>query len=433
MLELVNNFFGNMVTLYCCVLFGKKILNGSYLKSKINIFFLLISFSLLFDLLYLIDFPLLRTIASFVLYFLIFRFVFGIKEIKNLISTILFFALLFAGEVILFIILTSLFKSSGNDIYIKFGGSLFANILVSLISYFLSLIFKNIIIKLLNFSHKKNNVIYLFIMLCCLIVFLIFSFSSSKLNLETIFVLSMIFVMTTILFISFYQLYKNSELTSKYDKLLDFIREYEDEIEKQRTLRHEVKNQLLIIKSKIIDNDKQKNVIKYIDEVIKDNNVKINHVEYAKLKYLPSNGIKGLFYFKMSEAISKNINVRVNVSKSIENSILYKLSSNMFNQVGKLLGIFLDNAIESCIASGNKEMGIEVYNVDGNVEFIISNFYSKDLLSKINDVSKSSKGENRGHGLLLAKAIVKSNNRLYNDTTITEELYVQKLVIKNKS
>ena len=41
------------------------------------------------------------------------------------------------------------------------------------------------------------------------------------------------------------------------------MKEYEAEIEKQRILRHETKNQLLTIKSKIVDKNDEKQTIEY--------------------------------------------------------------------------------------------------------------------------------------------------------------------------
>ena len=66
------------------------------------------------------------------------------------------------------------------------------------------------------------------------------------------------------------QTYRNNALLDKYDKLLEFIKKYETEIDNQRTVRHELKNQLLTIQSKILDNDKKENIIKYIDEILND-------------------------------------------------------------------------------------------------------------------------------------------------------------------
>ena len=171
------------------------------------------------------------------------------------------------------------------------------------------------------------------------------------------------------------QSYKNNQLTNKYDKLLEFIKKYEEELDNQRTMRHETKNQLLIIKSKIIDNDTQENIINYIDNTLKDNNKEIKHVIYAKLNLLPPNGLKGLFYFKISEARKLDINVDINISKNIKNSLLYNLTPITFNQLGKLLGILLDNAIEAAADTKNKIIGIEIYEENNKVKFIISNSF----------------------------------------------------------
>ena len=72
-----------------------------------------------------------------------------------------------------------------------------------------------------------------------------------------------------------------------------------------------------------------KQIIEYINEILDDNNKEIKHSEYAKLRFLPSNGIKGLFYFKVSEAIDKKIKVNINVSKSIDNSFICNLNMCM--------------------------------------------------------------------------------------------------------
>ena len=253
----------------------------------------------------------------------------------------------------------------------------------------------------------------------------IFQIVSLKYGVLSYIITALIGVSLIILFISFYQTHKNNELEIKYDKLLEFIKKYEEEIDKQRTLRHETKNQLLIIKSKLIDKDKEASIIEYIDEIIKDNNMNINNSEYAKLKYLPANGIKGLFYFKVSEAIDHKVKVNINISKSIENGILSNLTPNAFNQIGKILGIILDNAIEASSISDDKLIGIEIYQNDNEVRFIISNTYKS-----INDYLKSTKGSERGHGLLLLNTILSRNDKIQNIREITDKLFIQNVIIK---
>lgn len=426
----VSNYAGSLITLLTSVLFGRYILKKEYKLNKLLMLALVIGLSIVLNSFYLIEIPYLRTVVAFASYLMIFRIVFGEIGSQLWVMTIIFFIMLFAGEILLFIILTSLFKISGNQAYMNFGGSLeisfFVGLLCMIISYFL----RKLIVRLINTKIKNKIIVYWGLSGGCLILFLMTIFSNDSFNIETYLVLGMITVMLVIIVVSFYQTYKNDELTIKYDKLLDFIKKYEIEIDNQRTMRHEIKNQLLTIKSKLIDEDKNENVITYIDEILEDNNKEINHTIYAKLNKLPPNGLKGLFYFKVNEAIDKKIDVDINISNKIADGILKDLNSSLFNQLGKLIGIVLDNAIEASEISNDKKIGIEIYNNDESVEFIISNTYIKVGNVSRKPLSRSTKGEGRGHGLILAKAIIKSNSRLDLQTTITEELYIQKLILK---
>lgn len=427
MSELISNYVGTLITISVCIMFGKYILKESFKIKKVYVFVLIIFFTLLIGYLYSFNVPLLRTVAGFLYCFLMFRHVFNISSTKSIITTIVYYVLLVSAEILFFILATMLFKISGNAVYIEYGGTFVGNILVGFFCLTISFLLRSLIIKLINKNIRHGLVIYWAMALTCIILFLLTIFSNSTLDIETFLVLGMISVMLVIILVSFYQTYKNNELTNKYDKLLEFIKKYENEIDLQRTLRHETKNQLLIIKSKLVDKDNENSVIEYIDEILDDNNKEIKHSEYAKLRFLPSNGIKGLFYFKVSEAIDKKIKVDINVSKAIEKSFICNLNSIMFNQLGKILGIFLDNAIEGSEISDKKEIGIEVYSENENVIFIISNTYIGNLSSKN---GKSTKGPNRGHGLLLARSLINSNNRFINETSITDKLYIQKLIVK---
>lgn len=257
----------------------------------------------------------LKSIVGYFLYVILFRISFKFDKYKSFLTGFLYYILLFSGEILFFIVTSYLFKISGNKVYIDFGATLLGNFLVSAICLSIGFLLRKLMIKLLEKRIRNKLLAYWICILACIVLFFLTCFSTDTLNIETFLVLGMITVILIVIFVSFYQTYKNNELAVKYDKLLDFIKKYETEIDKQRTLRHETKNQLLTIKSKLIDKDKTDNVIKYIDEIINDNNMVICHSEYSRLKYLPSNGIKGLFYFKVSEANDRKISVNINISK----------------------------------------------------------------------------------------------------------------------
>ena len=202
-------------------------------------------------------------------------------------------------------------------------------------------------------------------------------------------------------------------------------------MEKQRILRHETKNEFLTIRAKICDNQKSKEVVEYIDEILKEK-ITVNQEEYAKFGYLPPNGIKGLCYFKVQEAEEMGINVSLNISKRIKQSTIYELNTKQQRDFGRILGVLLDNAIEASNLSKEKQLGIETYNTLKNeFKIIISNTYSNKIdNSKIGIERFSTKGKNRGHGLLLVKHIINKTQLFELNTKIENNIYTQTVIIK---
>ena len=432
-MDLISDYVGTLISTICGVFFVNKILKIELkLKKPYVLLFCMLNSAIVF-LLYLDNSQTLKTIVGYFLYVILFRISFKFDKYKSFLTGFLYYILLFSGEILFFIVTSYLFKISGNKVYIDFGATLLGNFLVSAICLSIGFLLRKLMIKLLEKRIRNKLLAYWICIFACIVLFFLICFSTDTLNIETFLVLGMITVILIVIFVSFYQTYKNNELAVKYDKLLDFIKKYETEIDKQRTLRHETKNQLLTIKSKLIDKDKTDNVIKYIDEIINDNDMVICHSEYSRLKYLPSNGIKGLFYFKVSEANDRKISVNINISKEIKNSYISKLSPITFNQLGKILGIFLDNAIEGVELASEKQIGIEMYcNSDEEIIVIISNTYGPVKPKKAGVTVMSTKGNDRGHGLLLVRTIIASNKMFENETEITNDLYIQKLIIKKQ-
>ena len=432
-MDLISDYVGTLISTICGVFFVNKILKIELKLKKPYVLLFCMLNSLIITACCVFKIVELKSIVGYFLYVILFRISFKFDKYKSFLIGFLYYILLFSGEILFFIVTSYLFKISGNKVYIDFGATLLGNFFVSAICLSIGFLLRKLMIKLLEKRIRNKLLAYWICILACIVLFFLICFSTDTLNIETFLVLGMITVILIVIFVSFYQTYKNNELAVKYDKLLDFIKKYETEINKQRTLRHETKNQLLTIKSKLIDKDKTDNVIKYIDEIINDNDMVICHSEYSRLKYLPSNGIKGLFYFKVSEANDRKISVNINISKEIKNSYISKLSPITFNQLGKILGIFLDNAIEGVELASEKQIGIEMYcNSDEEIIVIISNTYGPVKPKKAGVTVMSTKGNDRGHGLLLVRTIIASNKMFENETEITNDLYIQKLIIKKQ-
>ena len=242
----------------------------------------------------------------------------------------------------------------------------------------------------------------------------------TNINFPLILIVIVLLIMVTVIsIVKYYKLLKD------YDKILNIMKTYEDEIENDRINRHENKNQLITIKSKIIDKQNNNEIIDYIDSLLGES-TSFSYENYAKFKYLPQNGLKSLFYLKTMKAKDLNINVDINISKEIINSSLKE-----FKQLTKLIGIYLDNAIEASHLSSSKKIGIEMYLNYKDIELIISNSYDNRSSNKIGKQPVSVKGKNHGYGLLLAKRIIDSSKIFEEEKTITSKLYIQKLIITN--
>lgn len=430
MWDLISNFLGPLITTVAAFIFMKFILKKDIKIAPLSVVVIILIISFVISLSFFDNYMFLRTMLSCLFYLLLYKIVFGLKFFKAMFFSIAFVIFCALSEIFVFVFLVNILHVSNNYLYNVFAGSVLSNVIITSICLILCRLIRRWLLKMDDFQFKHNLLIYTFLLFVVILFFFYITFANIGKGIDVtagIIVLSILTVVTMYLIV---QTYRNSLLSDKYDKLLDFIKKYEIEIDNQRTARHELKNQLLTIQSKIIDGDKKENVIKYIDEILKDNKKAIKHEVYAKFNKLPSNGIKGLFYFKISEAQEKNINVNVNISSDFDNSRLNELDSVEFNQVGKILGIIIDNAIEGAEVTNEKLLGIEIYSHEQKIYFVISNSYSSQLNSSLNTVNKSTKGANRGHGLLLARAIVLSNNKISLETTVNDNLYTQTICIK---
>lgn len=420
---MVSDYLGTLLNVISIIVFSYIILKQKSELPKWKIILLAIVSAVGLQAICLLDFTILRTFIFFMVYAMLLKIVFSVDLFKIVIIDFFYFAFLILSDMISIKLFSFLFGSK--FFYEVVAGHLLGNVLVLFPFFALAFIFRGLLRKFLTVKMKYKIIFLLVISLLCIIAIFFATFKLGTNSADMLLCIFSILVIVLVIGNSFMQAYKNNQLMLQYDNLLSFIKKYETEIDNQRTLRHETKNQLLTIKSKIIDKEKPTAIVDYIDTILNDDR-KINHTEYAKLKYLPSNGLKGLFYFKMITAEEKGIHVEVSIAKGIEDGFLSKLDTNNFNQIGKVLGVYLDNAIESAELTEKKLLCIEAFTKTDEVIFVISNTYDPN----IKKIGRSTKGLGRGYGLLLANGIISNNNRLSSSTEVTPEVYIKKLSIK---
>lgn len=420
---MVSDYLGTLLNVISIIVFSRIILKQKSELPKWKIAVMLLIVSIMLQLFCYFNITVFKTCIMFFLFVILVKYSFSLDISKATILTFMFFIFSIVSDILsinLFVLIV------GQKVfYAKIAGSLIGSMAVFVIITFLALIFRKLILKILNIKVKYRMLFVMIFSIVCIIALFYATFRLGTNSADKLLCIFSILVLVLVIGNSFMQAYKNNQLMLQYDNLLSFIKKYETEIDNQRTLRHETKNQLLTIKSKIIDKEKPTAIVDYIDTILNDDR-KINHTEYAKLKYLPSNGLKGLFYFKMITAEEKGIHVEVSIAKGIEDGFLSKLDTNNFNQIGKVLGVYLDNAIESAEITKKKSLCIEAFTKTDEVIFVISNTYDPN----VKKIGRSTKGLGRGYGLLLANSIISNNSRLSSSTEVTPEVYIKKLSIK---
>lgn len=419
-----------ILTLY---IFGRIVIVNRRHKNIMIDVLILLGFILLNILVFKYTTGTIKTIITCLLYSSLFFSIFKIKLSKSVFTSIVYVILLVIPDLLILSTAIYILGISKEYYYSVIASGLIGNLSVLLIMILLTYIIRKPLRKLMKYKLSENKKIVVISVLAIIFTAIFFyKFATGyKMNQDVIIYLIAMFAFIVILFTLFRQRMDNEKVSKKYDELLDVMKNYESDIEEQRTLRHETKNEFATIKCKLQDKEDNKTIIEYIDSVIGEKG-KASSTKYSKFKYLPSNGLKGFFYYKFIEAEKKGINVSINISKQIENSFLKDIETKDFKDLARIIGVYLDNAIEASSTSEDKKLGIEMYLIKEKIEIIITNTFNNEInLDKIGKESFSTKGKHRGHGLLLVNKILSENNMFEAKNEIRDNIYIQSLKIKD--
>ena len=417
-----------ILTLY---IFGRIVIVNRRHKNIMIDVLILLGFILLNILVFKYTTGTIKTIITCLLYSSLFFSIFKIKLSKSIFTSIVYVILLIIPDLLTLVGAIYIFRVSKEVYYSNIASSALCNLFVCSGMLLLTIILRKSLKKLINYNLSTNKKIIVMssITLVMLAIFFYNLIKTFEFNNNIITYLVIIVMLICILLYLFKQKIENEKISKKYDELLDVMKSYESDIEEQRTLRHETKNEFATIKCKLQDKENNKTIIEYIDSVIGEKE-KAGSTNYSKFKYLPSNGLKGFFYYKCTEAEKKGISVSVNISKQIENSFLMDIETKDFKDLARIIGVYLDNAIEASSTSEDKKLGIEMYLIKEKIEIIITNTFNNEInLDKIGKESFSTKGKHSGHGLLLVNKILSENNMFEAKNEIRGNIYIQSLKI----
>lgn len=213
-----------------------------------------------------------------------------------------------------------------------------------------------------------------------------------------------------------------------------------------------------INKNLILENEKNKQLL---------DNIRVFKHDYSNTicslgGYISLNDMKGLkrFYSKLAEDLTTINNLQTINNVLINEPSLYNLLASKHNiilknklkfdfystinykklyaspyDLSKILGIFIDNAIEAASLSKEKEIFISCETLKNKKQqFIIKNSYNnKDInINKIYNKGYSSKEIKSGLGLWEVSNIIKNTPNITLSTEKDSKYFIQKLTISNK-
>ena len=423
---------GILYAVLYCYLFSNLVCQEKFKINK-DILFGATIFSIFYVLIKYIDSGFMQTYFTQLLSFVVLKCIYKKTSVKTLIGILSLFTISCLSELIFAIILT-VFKINAIEITSNFVGYILSNSVILFIYICVSKIkyIRKLIIYIVSwYNDKESNSLIIFVfMAITILTFLMYNNYISLLPSSFLFLTNLFCICVFVFVIGFFKVKSNNNrIVTEYDNLLNYVKVYEDEIEEKSKNQHEYKNQLIVIKSML--GTRNKKIIKYIDDQLENGKDFEDKRWLSKLKYVPQGGLKGLIYYKIQEMLKKDIKVFVDVSPQLEKLKNNKNISKNLEDISKIIGVYLDNAIQAVSEMNEKYIIIEFYLEDKNVVFSLSNNYSGIVdISKLDKEGYTTKGNGHGYGLSLVKDIISKNDRLSQKRELNGIYYVQKLYIK---
>ena len=127
----------------------------------------------------------------------------------------------------------------------------------------------------------------------------------------------------------------------------------------------------------------------------------------------------------------EKITYDLEIANDVKTADLLEIGDSTNLNICKIIGVFLDNAIEAVGKIKKPKIIIEIYMMDNNFCIDISNNYNENTkLEKIGTKNYTTKGKGHGYGLKLVNNIIKEDENLIHESRITKDYFTQSLKIK---
>ena len=433
MLEVINLVLACFIQTISWGIVISQISNKKINYKKVSNIILLFALLFLVSIIQFINFGALKPIIIYCIITIFYKYIFSItfneSAIINLISMILH---IIAEMIITFNLMV--FNINDMTIIKLLNFTPFSSLIILLIIMFFTIILK----KPLRYTNNilKKDRISLFIYIIAIIGMSFFLFKNinlsnnwkvdkeSWLNLIT----TSTFTIMMILLIN--EKLKIHKVNKDYKNLIIQDKNTSELIRKYQKINHESKNDLTIIKSQVTNN---KELVQHIDNIIGEKEISDNEKQIEELTKISEPKIRYFISQKINKMLRKNIKVSLLISKNVRKFDFNKFNIAEYKEIYRVIGIFIDNAIEASIKSNRREVTLEITFHNHKLSIIIANTFDKiPELNKIDDIGFTTKGIGRGIGRSLALDIISKNKYLYQDKKIIKDYFYQYIYISEK-
>lgn len=375
---------------------------------------------------------LIKTIIITLIFIIVYKFLFRVQLRQSIAGPLISQILYFTIETIFIIVMISIFGNSVQDFVSNYFGSFVANTTISIGVLFVSKL--KIIKKLYNFFEsiilKLDETIVIFLSIMVVFLFNIFTLNAlAILSPEMLMIISLsISIISFVLICMFFKAKDDYyKMNDKYNSSLESLKELENALTNHRIDNHENRNHLMTIRNMTTS----KKIIKFIDTIL-DNKLKDDKNISKETGIIPAGGLRGLVYSKLLLMNSKEIEYELDVASSVRLVDILDYGNDTMLDICKIVGIFLDNAIEEVETIEDKYIVIEMYLEEDVLTITITNtFDNTKCKDNIYKAGISTKGGNHGYGLSLVKKLVHNNKKLktyheINDSEFTQVLKIYK-------
>ena len=222
---------------------------------------------------------------------------------------------------------------------------------------------------------------------------------------------------------------KNAAWGKRLIELYEYAKESDAVITEYRMALHESNNTLLAIKGMLGCNADE--IRDYVDNAIKKRrNITVPKDNFGALNYIPVPSIRYFLSGKICAIKDIGSSVELFISPEVVKIKDYVGMVDCWNDLYIVLGVVLDNVINSLKEAPDKLCSIQIYLESTILHFEFANTFNDTAnVRKIAKTGYKTKNVNHGVGLSLVDEVLKEKKYYSLETDIVDNFFVQKLKI----